>query len=55
MTEADIDAIGKEIAIMEEVDHPNIVKMAAHYEDKGHYCLVMELMQGGEVSNICSV
>lgn len=49
MSEADVDAIGKEIAIMKEVDHPNIVKMVAHYEDKGHYCLVMELMQGGEV------
>ena len=49
MSEADVEAIGKEIAIMKEVDHPNIVKMVNHYEDKGHYCLVMELMQGGEV------
>jgi calcium/calmodulin-dependent protein kinase I len=49
MTDADVDAIGKEIAIMKEVDHPNIVKMVSHYEDKGHYCLVMELMQGGEL------
>jgi serine/threonine protein kinase len=34
---------------MKEVDHPNIVNMIANYEDKGHYCIVMEFMQGGEV------
>ena len=50
MSEADVRAIGKEIEIMKEVDHPNIVKMVSHYEDKSHYCLVMELMHGGEVS-----
>jgi serine/threonine protein kinase len=25
------------------------VKLIDTYEDKGHYCLVMELMQGGEL------
>ena len=50
MSEAEVNAIGKEIEIMEKVDHPNIVKMASHYEDNSHYCLVMELMDGGEVS-----
>ena len=44
---------------MKETDHPNIGKMVNNYEDKGHYCLVMELMHGGEVSviqlyNFCS-
>jgi len=34
---------------MKKVDHPNIVKMTSVYEDKSHYCLVMELMQGGEL------
>jgi calcium-dependent protein kinase len=51
MTQVDVDATGKEIEIMKQVDHPNIVRMVKHYEDKGHYCLVMELMQGGEVSS----
>ena len=49
MSESDMVEIGKEIEILKEVDHPNIVKMITNYEDKGHYCLVMELMQGGEV------
>lgn len=51
MTPVDVDATGKEIEIMKQVDHPNIVRMVKHYEDKGHYCLVMELMQGGELFN----
>ena len=34
---------------MREVDHPNIVKMFNVYEDKNYYCLVMELMTGGEL------
>jgi serine/threonine protein kinase len=55
MSEQDCEATLKEIKIMNEVDHPNIVKMIEHYEDKGHYCLVMELMQGGEVSQILYV
>jgi calcium/calmodulin-dependent protein kinase I len=34
---------------MREVDHPNIVKMLNVYEDEKYYCLVMELMTGGEL------
>jgi calcium-dependent protein kinase len=50
MNAEDIVAMQNEIDIMREVDHPNIVKMLNVYEDKNHYCLVMELMTGGEVS-----
>lgn len=49
MTTDDVVAMQNEIDIMREVDHPNIVKMTNVYEDKGHYCLVMELMTGGEL------
>jgi calcium/calmodulin-dependent protein kinase I len=31
------------------VDHPNVVKLIEVYEDERHYCLVMELMEGGEL------
>lgn len=34
---------------MANVDHPNVVKLIDTYEDKGHYCLIMELMKGGEL------
>ena len=30
-------------------DHPNTVKLLQVYEDSAHYCLVMELMTGGEL------
>ena len=50
MNAEDIVAMHNEIDIMRDVDHPNIVKMLNVYEDKNHYCLVMELMTGGEVS-----
>ena len=50
MTPDDVIAMQNEIDIMKEVDHPNIVSMKRVYEDKAHYCLVMELMTGGEVS-----
>ena len=35
-----------------KLDHPNIVKLIDVFEDERHWCLVMELMQGGEVSNL---
>jgi len=49
MSEEDVAAMQNEIEIMRSVNHPNIVNMTAVYEDKSYYCLVMELMQGGEL------
>jgi serine/threonine protein kinase len=49
MTGEDIDSLKNEIEIMKTVDHPNIVKMVDFFEDEAHYCLVMELMEGGEL------
>jgi len=34
---------------LKHVDHPNIVKLIDVFEDDRHWCLVMELMQGGEL------
>jgi serine/threonine protein kinase len=50
MSEKDCEEVSREISILKELDHPNIVKLVDFYEDKNHYCLVMELMKGGEVS-----
>lgn len=49
MTEDDKMSLEIETEIMKRVDHPNIVKMVDFFEDNDHYCLVMELMQGGEL------
>ena len=38
-----------EIAILKEVDHPNIVRMYELYQDKKYYYLITELCKGGEL------
>ena len=37
---------------MKQVDHPNIVKMHTVFEDEKYMYLVMELLSGGEVSDV---
>jgi calcium/calmodulin-dependent protein kinase I len=49
MKDEDVLGLQNEIGIMSTIDHPNVVKLVDTYEDKGHYCLIMELMQGGEL------
>ena len=49
MEEEDVVAMQNEIDILRQVDHPNIVKLVDFYEDPGHYCLIMEMMSGGEL------
>lgn len=41
--------VDKEIEIMSQLDHPNIVKLFEVYENKKEVCLVMELAKGGEL------
>lgn len=38
-----------EIDILKSMDHPNIVRLIEVFEDDRHWCLVMELMKGGEL------
>ena len=38
-----------EISILENIDHPNIVKMVEAYDNANAYYIVMELMEGGEL------
>ena len=49
MAPEDKASLQQEIDIMKQIDHPNIVKMIDFFEDEGHYCIVMEMMQGGEL------
>lgn len=49
MNQEDIDAAQTEIDILKRVDHPNIIKLFETFEDDRHFCLVMELVQGGEL------
>ncbi|KAL9558725.1 hypothetical protein MBANPS3_000772 [Mucor bainieri] len=39
----------KEVQIMRTLNHPSIIKMLAFIENKDHFFLVLELMDGGEI------
>ena len=49
MDPEDLESLKNEVKIMQQVDHPNIVKLIDVFEDEGHWCLVMEYMEGGEL------
>jgi len=42
-------ALQREIAIMQKVNHPNVIALRSVFEDKKHVYLVMELVTGGEL------
>ena len=43
------ETLEREISIMKQMDHPNIVKLYETYDDIKYLYLVMELCQGGEL------
>lgn len=47
--EKDIDLVEEELAILQAVDHPNIVKFYESYIDHRYLHLVMEHCSGGEL------
>jgi len=47
--EAEISDLQKEIAVMKELDHPNICKLLATFEEGRNMYFIMELCEGGEV------
>lgn len=54
LSEEDKVQLQNEIEIMKQIDHPNIVKLAAVAEDEKYMYIVMELLQGGELfDQIC--
>lgn len=46
MREMDLEIIKQEIAILSEMDHPNIVKYIESYEDDKYLYIVMEYVEG---------
>jgi len=49
MSEQDKINIYTEIDILKSLEHPNIVTLIDVFEDEKGWCLVMELMKGGEL------
>ena len=47
ITEKEQSYLQEELAILKSLDHPNIVKFIDFFEDDSHFCIVMELLQGG--------
>mmetsp|Transcript_1794 Transcript_1794/g.4043 ORF Transcript_1794/g.4043 Transcript_1794/m.4043 type:complete len:572 (-) Transcript_1794:316-2031(-) len=45
----DVVVFRREVEIMKELDHPNIVKLYASFEDRANYYLVTEFCAGGEL------
>jgi len=45
----DIDRFRKEVKLMKETDHPNIVRLYETFEDGHDIYLILELCQGGEL------
>eukprot|EP00917_Polyrhabdina_sp_WS-2016_P023088 GHVP01049994.1.p1 GENE.GHVP01049994.1~~GHVP01049994.1.p1 ORF type:complete len:527 (+),score=116.82 GHVP01049994.1:1766-3346(+) len=43
------EALLKEVDLLKQLDHPNIMKLFEFFEDSGYYYLVSELYTGGEL------
>lgn len=44
-----VDSLLNEIDILKQLDHPNIVKLYEFYQDKVHFYLITEYIDGGEL------
>lgn len=44
-----LKAVKHEVKIMNQIDHPNCVKLVGTYDGKKHLYMVMELLMGGEL------
>jgi serine/threonine protein kinase len=49
MSEEDKVHLKTEIEILKLLDHPNIVRLIEVFEEDQYFCLVMELLEGGEL------
>jgi serine/threonine protein kinase len=47
---SEFEKVKNEWDIIQMTDHPNIVRFIEAIEDAKYYCIVMEYMEGGEVS-----
>ena len=45
----ELEGLKNEIKLMQEVDHPNIVKYYEYYDDENYIYICMELCTGGDL------
>lgn len=51
LTHEDVAAQATEIDILDQIDHPNVVKLIELFDEKDRFYMVFELMSGGELYN----
>ncbi len=49
MSDEDKISLETEIEILMQIDHPNIVRLLEVFDEEDHWCLVMELMEKGDL------
>jgi len=49
LTQEDVMALMQEIEILDQLDHPNVVKLIELYDEKENFYMVFECMTGGEL------
>ena len=45
----EVEYLYKEVELLSKMDHPNIVRLYAFYDEPQYYCLVTEVCAGGEL------
>eukprot|EP00949_MAST-11_sp_MAST-11-sp1_P002915 g2915.t1 len=43
----DFKALKKEVELLKQLDHPNVVRLRATYEDRKHFFMILDLCSGG--------
>ena len=51
MSDGEKESMYTEIEILKLIDHPNIIKLYDIFEDEKYVCLIVELMEGGELND----
>lgn len=49
MKKSEEDRLFDELAILRDIDHPNIVKVFEHFQDEKYHYLISEYCKGGEL------
>ena len=49
MSDGERESMEVEMEVLKQLDHPNIIKLYDIFEDEKYICLVIELMEGGEL------
>ena len=49
MSEGEKESMEVEMEVLKQLDHPNIIKLYEIFEEEKYICLVIELMEGGEI------